>query len=386
MDRFQGPCFHSARWPEGLEYAGKRVAIIGSGATTVQMLPVVAQAAAQVTVFQRTANFIMPAVQKPMTPEWDREIKDNYDEIIKKCRNHSFGMAFDSPVGRNLADTPPEEVERILEEHWPRGSFRFVFETFDDLLSNPESNRIVGEFVVRKMLENVQDPEVREMLTPKGYPFFAKRPPLDHGYFEAFNRDNVKLVDINEREPIVEFTKTGIRTTKQHYELDIIVLATGFQAYTGAQEALPIRGQQGVLLKDKWQEVSSSIMGVFVAGFPNLFMITGPQAPFANLPTSIEQNILYIVDCIKKMEGEGYGVCEPRQDAEDAWTAHTAEIHQMTLMAQGHKAHSWMMGANLKDKKPRVLIYFGGANVYYDKMRESANAGFPEVEFKRKAG
>jgi cyclohexanone monooxygenase len=386
MDQFQGPCFHSARWPEGLEYAGKRVAIIGSGATTVQMLPVMAQTAAQVTVFQRTANFIMPAVQKTMTPEWDREIKDNYDEIIKKCRNHSFGMAFDSPVGRNLSDTPPEEVERILEEHWPRGSFRFVFETFDDLVVNAESNQVVADFLVRKMKEKVKDPEVAEMLTPKGYPFFAKRPPLDHGYFEAFNRDNVKLVDINEREPIVEFTKTGIRTTKQHYEFDIIVLATGFQAYTGAQEALPIRGQQGVLLKDKWQEVSSSIMGVFVAGFPNLFMITGPQAPFANLPTSIEQNILYIVDCIKKMEGEGYGVCEPRQDAEDAWTAHTAEIHQMTLMAQGHKAHSWMMGANLKDKKPRVLIYFGGANVYYDKMRESANAGFPEVEFKRKAG
>ncbi|MFZ8982783.1 MAG: flavin-containing monooxygenase [Steroidobacteraceae bacterium] len=386
MDQFQGPCFHSARWPEGLEYADKRVAIIGSGATTVQMLPVVAQTAAQVTVFQRTANFIMPAVQKTMTPEWDREIKDNYDEIIKKCRNHSFGMAFDSPVGRNLSDTPPEEVERILEEHWPRGSFRFVFETFDDLVVNAESNQVVADFLVRKMKEKVKDPEVAEMLTPKGYPFFAKRPPLDHGYFEAFNRDNVKLVDINEREPIVEFTKTGIRTTKQHYEFDIIVLATGFQAYTGAQEALPIRGQQGVLLKDKWQEVSSSIMGVFVAGFPNLFMITGPQAPFANLPTSIEQNILYIVDCIKKMEGEGYGVCEPRQDAEDAWTAHTAEIHQMTLMAQGHKAHSWMMGANLKDKKPRVLIYFGGANVYYDKMRESANAGFPEVEFKRKAG
>lgn len=307
----------------------------------------------------------------------------NYDAIIQKCRNHSFGMAFDSPVGRNLSDTPPDEVEKILEEHWPRGSFRFVFETFDDLVVNAESNRVVGEFIIRKMKEKVKDPEVAEILTPKGYPFFAKRPPLDHGYFETFNRDNVKLVDINEREPIVEITETGIRTTKGHYEFDIIVLATGFQAYTGAQEALPIRGQQGTLLKDKWEEVSSSIMGVFVAGFPNLFMITGPQAPFANLPTSIEQNIMYIVDCIKKMGSEGYDRCEPKQDAEDAWTAHTAEIHAMTLMAQGDKVHSWMMGANLKDKTPRVLIYFGGANAYYDKMRESVEAGFPEVEFKR---
>jgi cyclohexanone monooxygenase len=304
MEKFKGACFHSARWPEGLDYAGKRVGIIGSGATTVQMLPVTAETAESVTVFQRTANFIMPAVQKPMTPEWEKEIKENYDDIIAKCRNHVFGMAFDSPVGRTIADTPPEEVQKILEEHWPRGSFRFVFETFDDLLGDPESNRIVGDFVINKMKERVKDPEIAEMLTPKGYPFFAKRPPLDHNYFEAYNRDNVKLVDINDREPIVEFTETGIRTTENEYEFDIIVLATGFQAYTGGQEALPIRGRNGLLLRDKWDAVSSSILGVFVAEFPNLFMITGPQAPFANLPTSIEQNIMYIVDCLKKMESE----------------------------------------------------------------------------------
>lgn len=381
MDTFKGPCFHSARWPEGLDYAGKRVGIIGCGATTVQMLPVMAQTADSVTVFQRTANFIMPAVQQPMTPEWEAEIKANYDEIIAKCRNHVFGMAFDSPVGRNLADTPPDEVQQIFEEHWQRGSFRFVFETFDDLLTNPESNRIAGEFVVSKMKEKVKDPEVAEMLTPKGYPFFAKRPPLDHGFYETFNRDNVHLVDIKEREPIVEFTETGIRTTENEYEFDIIVLATGFQAYTGAQEALPIRGRNELLLRDKWDEVSSSIMGVFVADFPNLFMVTGPQAPFANLPTSIEQNIIYIIDCIAKMENEGFDICEPSQQAEDEWVEHTAEIHAQTLMAQGDKVHSWMMGANLENRNPRVLVYFGGANVYYDKLRESADEGFPEVEF-----
>ncbi len=386
MDTFKGPCFHSARWPDGLETAGKRVGVIGAGATTVQMLPVLAEAAESVTVFQRTANFVMPAVQKPMTEEWEQEIKANYDAIIDKCRNHVFGMAFDSPVGRTIEETPPEEVQKIFEEHWPRGSFRFVFETFDDLLTNPESNRIAGEFVVNKMREKVNDPEVADMLTPKGYPFFAKRPPLDHGYFETYNRDNVNLVDIREREPIVEFTETGIRTTENEYELDIIVLATGFQAYTGAQEALAIRGRGGKLLRDKWDNESSSIMGVFVADFPNLLMVTGPQAPFANLPTSIEQNIMYIVDCIRKMEAEGYDLCEPSQQAEDAWTAETAEIHNQTLMAQGDKVHSWMMGANLEDRNPRVLIYFGGANVYYDKLRESADSGFPEVEFERLAG
>jgi cyclohexanone monooxygenase len=383
IDTFQGPCFHSARWPEGLDYAGKRVAIIGSGATTVQMLPVLAETAGDVTVFQRTANFVMPAVQKTVTPEWDAEIKAHYDEIIRKCRQHVFGMAFDSPVGRTIAETAPDEVQRILEEHWTRGSFRFVFETFDDLLSNPESNRVAGDFVIRKMLSEVEDPDVRDMLTPKGYPFFAKRPPLDHGYFKTFNRKNVHLVDINEREPIVEITPTGIRTTRQHYEFDIIVLATGFQAYTGAQEALPIRGQGGLLLKDKWETVSSSIMGVFVAGFPNLFMITGPQAPFANLPTSIEENSKYIVNCIRRMRDAGDNLCVPRADAEAAWVEHTADIHRQTLMAQGDKVHSWMMGANLKNRNPRVLIYFGGANVYYDKLEASAAAGFPEVTFER---
>jgi cyclohexanone monooxygenase len=384
-ENFKGACFHSARWPEGLDYAGKRVGIIGAGATAVQMLPVTAETAESVTVFQRTANFIMPAVQKPMTPEWENEIKENYDDIIAKCRNHVFGMAFDSPVGRTIADTPPEEVQKILEEHWPRGSFRFVFETFDDLLGDPESNRVVGDFVINKMKERVKDPEIAEMLTPKGYPFFAKRPPLDHNYFEAYNRDNVKLVDINDREPIVEFTETGIRTTENEYEFDIIVLATGFQAYTGGQEALPIRGRNGLLLRDKWDAVSSSILGVFVAEFPNLFMITGPQAPFANLPTSIEQNIVYVVDCIKKMESEGYDLCEPQQKAEDDWVQHVAEIHEQTLMAQGDKVHSWMMGANLENRTPRVLIYFGGANVYYDLMRTSVDSGFPEVQFEKLA-
>ena len=383
---FRGPCFHSSRWPqEDLDFAGKRVGIIGTGATTVQMLPVMAETAGSVTVFQRTPNFVMPAVQKPMTAEWEKEIKDNYDEIIDKCRNHVFGMAFDSPVGRDLADTPPQKVQEIFEEHWLRGSFRFVFETFDDLLTNADSNKAAADFIAGKIKERVNDPELADLLTPKGYPLFAKRPPLDHGYFEAYNRDNVQLVDIKDQEPLVEITETGIRTTQNHFEFDIIVLATGFQAYTGATEAVAISGRSGVTLKEKWDTESASIMGVCVADFPNLFLITGPQAPFANLPTSIEQNIMWITDCIKKMESEGYQVCAPRLEAEEAWVTETAAIHEQTLMAQGYKVNSWMMGANIEHKKPRVLIYFGGANVYYDKLRESVESGFPELEFERLA-
>lgn len=385
-ESFNGPCFHSSRWPqEGLDYAGKRVGIIGCGATTVQMLPVMAETAASVTVFQRTPNFILPAMQKPMTPEWEKEIKDNYEEIIAKCRNHMFGMAFNPPPGRNAVGTAPEEVQRIFEENW-RGSFRWVFETFDDLLVDAEANKMAADFIINKMKERVDDPEIAELLTPKGYPLFAKRPPLDHGFYEAFNRDNVHLVDIKDREPIVEITETGVRTTQNHREFDIIVLATGFQAYTGSVEAVDIRGLNGLTLKDKWESESHSIMGVCIADFPNFFTITGPQAPFANLPTSIEQNILWITDCIKKMESEGYDVCSPLQKAEDEWVAHTAEIHEQTLMAEGDKVNSWMMGANIENKKSRVLIYFGGAGVYYDKLRESVDADFPELEFDKLTG
>ena len=385
MDRFKGPIFHSSRWPqEGLDYAGKRVGIIGAGASTVQMVPVLAETAGSVTVFQRTPNYILPAVQKPMTAEWEREIKSNYDAIVAKCRNHVFGMAFDSPVGRNAVDTPAEERQRIFEENWT-GSFRWVFETFDDLLVSPEANRWASEFIVAKMKERVDDSETAELLSPNfdDYPLFAKRPPLDHGYLEAFNRDNVHLVDIRNREPLVEITETGVRTTLNHYEFDIIVLATGFQAYTGALEAFPIRGTSGQTLREKWKTVSECIMGVCVADFPNMFVVTGPQAPFANLPTSIEQNVIWITRCIEKMEREGYDIATPRREAERTWTEHTADIHGQTLMAEGDKVHSWMMGANREDKPPRVLIYFGGANNYYDLLDQSAKDGFPELEFKK---
>lgn len=382
MDRFAGPLFHSSRWPEGLDYAGKRVGVIGAGATSVQMVPELAKTAAEVTVFQRTPNYILPAMQREMTPEWEREIKQDYDAIIAKCRAHVFGMAFDSPVGRNAVDTPPEERRRIFEENW-NGSFRWVFETFDDLLVDPAANRMAAEFIGEKMRERVNDPKIADLLTPTfdDYPLFAKRPPLDHGYLEAFNEPHVHLIDIKNAEPIVAITETGVKTTARDYEFDIIVLSTGFKAYTGALEAFPIRGENGQTINDKWREQSASIMGVALAGFPNFFMVTGPQAPFANLPTSIEQNVIWITHCIDKMEREGLATFHPRREAEEAWTQATADIHNQTLMAQGDKVNSWMMGANRTDKSARVLIYFGGASAYYDALDKSAEEGFPELEF-----
>lgn len=385
LGKFNGPCFHSSRWPEGLDYAGKRVGIIGAGATAVQMVPAMADTAASITLFQRTANHIMPAMQKPMTPEWEKEIKDNYPEILNKCRNHVFGMPFDSPVNRLAVETSPEEREEIFERVWQKGGFRFCFETFDDLLSDLDANEAAADFIRRKIKERVKDPDTAELLTPRGYPLFAKRPPLDHGFYEAFNRDDVHLVDIANREPLVEITETGVRTTETDYEFDIIVLATGFDAYTGALECMEIRGAKGETLKEKWRGAPNTIMGVCTADFPNLFMVTGPQAPFANLPTSIEQNISWITNCIKRAESGGYDLVLPRHDAELEWATQTAEIMDQTVMKYGDAAHTWFLGSNIPGKGPLALVYFGGAHVYFDKLRDSVESGFPELDFERLA-
>jgi len=359
-ESFSGPMFHSSHWPkEGLEYAGKKVGIIGAGATAVQMLPVMAKTAASVTIFQRTPNFVLPAVQKEISKAWEKEIKANYPAILEKCRGHVFGLPYDSPANRTIADTP----------------------RFDDLLTNPDSNQVVVDFLAEKIREKVGDPELAELLIPQGYPLFGKRPPLDHGYYESFNRDNVHLVDIKNREPIVEITPTGIRTSERELEFDIIVLATGFQAYTGALEAFEIRGANGTTLSDKWVEESGSILGTFVAGFPNMFMVTGPHAPFANLPPVIEQSVEYIAECISTMEAGGHDVFKPSQTAEDAWVQHSTEVHSYTVMNEAAKTSSWLMGSNIAGKKPRVLAYVGGANVFFDSLENSSQAGFPEVEF-----
>ena len=382
LESFAGPCFHSARWPkEGLDYSGKRVGIIGAGATAVQLVPSMAPDAESVTLFQQTPNYILPARQRKMTPEWEKEIKSNYPEIINKCRNHVFGMPFDSPVDRVAADSTEEEQNAIYQKLWEEGGFRFCFESYDDLLENLDANETAANFLRHKITELVDDPETAEMLTPRGYPLFAKRPPLDHGYYEAFNRDNVHLVDIAKTEPIVEVTETGVLTEKQLYEFDIIILATGFDALTGALEYMEIRGASGETLKEKWRAGPSTFMGVCSSGFPNLFMITGPQAPFANLPTTIEENIKWISACIKHMESQNYASMDVSENAEKQWGDHAAEVIDLTVMKYGHEANSWFVGSNIPGKGPSTLVYFGGANNYFDKLQESLEKKFPELNF-----
>lgn len=382
LDTFKGPCFHSSRWPkEELDYKGKRVGIIGAGATAVQLLPEIAPDVESVTIFQRTANFILPAGQKKMTPEWEKEIKSNYPEIINKCRTHVFGMPFDSPVDRVSADSTDEERTAIYQKLWDEGGFRFCFESYDDLLSDLDANEAASDFLRNKIKELVDDPETAEALSPRGYPLFAKRPPLDHGYYETFNRDNVHLVDITNAEPIVEITETGVLTEKQLHEFDIIVLATGFDALTGALEHMEIRGANGETIKEKWSSGLATYMGLCTTGFPNLFMITGPQAPFANLPTTIEESVKWITACINHMEDNQYASMNVSEKAENQWSEHATEAIDMTVMKYGHAANTWFLGSNIPGKGPSTLVYFGGANNYFDMMQESQDKKFPELEF-----
>ena len=283
IDMFKGDWYLTGRWPkEEVDFTGKRVSIIGTGATAVQVIPLVAQTAAHLTVFQRTPNYVMPARNAPMTEFELKSIRANYDRIWELAREHVFGFALE-PAGRNGADVSPEEAQRILERHWEIGGFRFLFETFDDILINEDTNKLVANFIRNKIRSIVKDPKTAELLCPTGHPVAGRRPPLGHFYYETFNRDNVSLVDVKD-DPITEITERGIRTASEEYAADVIIFATGFDAVTGTLNAMNVRGRGGAALEQKWEGGPQTYLGITVDEFPNLFMVGGPQSPFANIP------------------------------------------------------------------------------------------------------
>lgn len=387
LDSFEGVCHHTARWPEeGLELAGKRVGIIGSGATSIQLLPEVAEVAKQVTLFQRTPNHVAPARNKPISKEEEREIKANYNEIIDKTRNQAFAMPFfSSPSNRCAMDVSPEERQRIYEDLWQQGGFRFFFESFDDLLVDHKANETAAAFMRSKIGDVVKDPATVAALTPKNYPLFAKRPPLEHGYYQTFNRDNVRLVAITET-PIKEITATGVLTSDAEYEFDVLVLATGFDAVTGAIERVDLRGRSGEKMQEKWRDGPETLFGISSNGFPNFFMITGPQSPFANIPTLIEENIDWIAQCIEYMRARGLATAESSKRAERHWIEHTEEVLNLSVARHGAYIHSWFMGTNVPGKRTGVLVYFGGADNYIAQCRQERASGFPGMLFSGDGG
>lgn len=374
QDSFAGPSYHTGEWPhEGVDFAGKRVGIIGTGSSGVQSIPVIAKQAAQLIVFQRTPNYTVPARHGTVTKESLDEVKKQYDAIMLKARWSTGGAHYD-PSEISALSVSDEEREAVYERAWQEGGFKFLFDTFNDIATDRRANDTASEFIRKKIREIVKDPEVAEKLAPVDHPFTSKRPLIDTDYFDTYNRDNVTLVDIRSA-PIQEITPTGIRTADGEYEFDILVYATGFDAMTGAYNKMDMRGHSGLALKDVWAAGPQTYLGVTTAGFPNLFMITGPGSPsvLSNMPVSIEQHISWISGVIEHMESSGLATFEADEQAQTDWVAHVNELGSMTLFMQ---ADSWYLGANIPGK-PRVFMpYVGGVGAYRQKCDEVAAAGY----------
>ena len=385
LDDFQGNLYQASLWPhEGVDFTGQRVGVIGTGSSAIQAIPVIAEQAGQLTVFQRTPNFSVPAVNSKLDPEWVAQFKAHYREHRDNHR-HGLGQGFGdleiephppSPAAETGAELTDAELEQALEEYWAKGGARFMGAVTDSL-SNEETNRLFADFVRKKIRETVKDPEVAEALCPTDHPIGTKRICVDTGYYETYNRDNVSLVNLR-KTPIERITASGIQTSDAHYELDTLVLATGFDAMTGALLRMDIRGVGGMALSEKWAAGPRSYLGIGIAGFPNLFTITGPGSPsvLSNMLVSIEQHVDWMIDCIRYMEDEGLALVEPDPEAEDAWVDHVNEVANGTLFPEGG---SWYLGANVAGK-PRVFMpYAAGVGAYRevcDRVAENGYEGF----------
>jgi cation diffusion facilitator CzcD-associated flavoprotein CzcO len=362
LESFAGDWYHTGQWPhEGVDLTGKRVGMIGTGSTGIQAAPVIAASAEHLTVFQRTANYSVPARNAPLTPEFQDYIKENPAEIRAVTRETLNGMAF--RIEERLAvETPPEEREAIYEAAWERGGLQFRA-AFKDMMVDKAANDTAADFVRRKIRSIVKDPKTAATLSDIDHPYAAKRPPIDTNYFETYNRANVTLVDVKAT-PIQRISPAGVCTTEAEYPLDIIVFATGFDAMTGPMLRMDIRGYDGVALQDVWEAGPRNYLGLQIAGFPNLFTITGPGSPsvLCNMPVAIEQHADWITDCIAHMRANNLDRIEARPDAVDKWVAEVNDMASKTLLPLAK--HSWYLGANIPGK-PRVFMPYAGGMVRY---------------------
>jgi cation diffusion facilitator CzcD-associated flavoprotein CzcO len=373
LETFAGTWYHTGHWPhEGVDFTGQRVGIIGTGSSAIQSIPIIARQASHLYVFQRTPNFSIPARNAPLDDEYERRWKGNYAQHRRRARQSRTGLLVERNDQSALAASP-EERRREYEARWSHGGLGFNA-TFADLLTNKDANDTAADFVRAKIRTAVRDPAVAEMLTPRHYPVGTKRLCVDIDYYETFNRDNVTLVDVR-RAPIEAITPHGLRTRDETYALDSIVFATGFDAMTGTLLSIDIRGRAGRTLRDKWAEGPRTYLGLAVAGFPNLFAITGPGSPsvLSNMIVSIEQHVDWIAGCLAHLRERGQEVIEATLEAEDRWVAHVNEVGHATLYPL---ANSWYMGANIPGK-PRIFMpYIGGVGAYRQICDDVAARGY----------
>lgn len=357
-ESFKGRSFHTGLWPhEPIDFTGRRVAVIGTGSSGIQSIPIIAKTAAKLTVFQRTPQFTVPNGNYVLSPERIAEIKEEMPRIREVARYTTIGQPYDwLPI--KTSDVSREEVEARFEEDWNKGGFAWMFGSYADLVVSKEANDLAADFVRNKIKPIVKDPETARKLIPEGYPIATKRLPLDNGYYETYNRPNVSLVSLRET-PIDKIVENGIQTSDGTvYELDDIVFATGFDAMTGPLLRLNITGRNGVTLVDKWAEGPKTYLGLMVNGFPGMFMVTGPGSPsvLGNMPTSIEQHVDFIIDSIKHVRENGVKTVEPTVEAEEKWGEHVKELADATLFPH---TDSWYMGANIPNKVIKKVRLFG---------------------------
>ena len=362
-DSYKGETYQTGLWPkEGVDFTGKRVAIIGTGSSAVQSIPLIAEEADELVVYQRTAAYSTPAFNRPLTNSEIDTMKGNYDQYRQEQRLSPAGIINPERQLERVMDVPKEERQRRFEEAWDEGLLTGLMSTFSDIQLDEEANHEVAEFIRDRIRNTVQDRQTADDLTPKAYPYATKRPCIDTNYYETYNRENVSLVNLR-RTPIETITETGIETSDGAREFDAIVYATGFDAMTGPLLRVDIRGRGGKRLVDAWIDGPRSYLGIAIHGFPNLFTITGPSSPsvLSNMLVSIEQHVDWVSDCIGWMNENGKTAIEPSDAAERDWAEHTAHLAGMTLFPQ---ADSWYMGANVPGKPRMFLAYVGGVGAY----------------------
>jgi len=372
---FAGQWVHTGQWPhEGVDFSGKCAGVVGTGSTGIQAIPVIAQTAEHLTVFQRTANYSVPAQNAPLTPDFQRYVRENHTAIRNATRSTGNGQPF-AIEDRSVFDVTPEQRQELYEAAWQKGGLQFRA-TFRDLLMDRAANETASDFIKAKIRQIVKDPATADNLADIDHPYAAKRPPIDTDYFETFNRPNVSLVDVRAA-PIEAITPSGLRTRDgREYPLDIIVFATGFDAMTGPLLRMNIVGRDGLTLAGAWRGGPRNYLGLQVAGFPNLFTITGPGSPsvLTNMPVAIEQHVEWITDCIAHMRAHDIARIEARPESMDRWVESVNEAAHATLLP--HTPHSWYLGANIPGK-PRVFMpYAGGMVRYRDICGEIARKGY----------
>jgi cyclohexanone monooxygenase len=375
LDRFSGVCCHTAHWPDGLELKGKRVAVIGTGASGVQVVQEAGREATELTVFQRTPILALPMRQHALDLETQAREKLDYPAMFARRQQTNTGYSHLKAIDKSALDASPQERRAVYEDLWEKGGFHFWVGNYIDTLMDEKANRLAYEFWREKTQERINDPALAEILAPAEppHPFGVKRPSLEQWYYEVFNQDNVHLVD-TKADPIEEITATGVKTQSGHFDADLLVLATGFDALTGGYSDIDIQGLDGLRLSDAWSSGARTHLGIATAGFPNMLMMYGPQSPaaFCNGPTCAERQGDWIVSCLEYMREHGIARFEPTAEAEEKWGAVLTEMANSTLLS---KADSWYMGANIPGK-PRQLLSFFGVSDYMEYCHEVARAGY----------